>query len=62
MYVDEYIIKKGSRIFIGGREIPSSDIHIVCTQEQKDALLKKKTIKKKKGESNEESRNNSKTE
>ena len=52
MYIDEYVIKKGSRIFIGGRQIPSSNIHIECTQEQKEVLLKNKTITKKKGESN----------
>ncbi len=61
MYIDEYVIKKGSRIFIGGRQIPSSNIHIECNQEQKEALLKNKTITKKKGESNEKSRNNSST-
>lgn len=54
-----YVVTKGKRLFIGGREILPSDIHIVCTQEQKEALLKNKTIKKKKGESNEENRNNS---
>ena len=53
MYIDEYVIKKGCRIFIGGREIPSSNIDIECNQEQKEALLKNKTIKKKKGESDE---------
>lgn len=56
-----YVITKGQRLFIGGREILPSDIHIVCSQGQVEALLKKKTIKKKKGESNEETRNNSST-
>ena len=51
MYINEYEIKKGFRIFIGGRQIPSSNIDIECNQEQKDVLLKNKTIKKKKGES-----------
>lgn len=56
-----YVITKGQRLFIGGREILPSDIHIVCTQEQVEALLKNKTIKKKKGESDEKTRNNSST-
>ena len=56
MYIDEYVIKKGSRIFIGGRQIPSSNIHIECNQEQREALIKNKTIKKKKGESDEQSK------
>ncbi len=55
-----YVITKGQRLFIGGREILPSDIHIVCSQEQIEALLKQKTIKKKKGESNDN--NNQKTE
>jgi hypothetical protein len=54
-----YVVTKGSRLFIGGREILPSDIHIVCSQEQIDVLLKNKTIKKKKGESDEKTRNNS---
>ena len=56
-----YVITKAQRLFIGGREILPSDIHIVCSQEQIDALLKNKTIKKKKGESDEQSRKESKT-
>jgi hypothetical protein len=52
MYVDEYIVIKGSRLFKGGRQIPSTQIHIECTKEQQEILVKNKTIKKKKGESN----------
>ena len=51
MYVDEYEIKKGSRIFIGGRQITPADIDIMCTKEQKEVLVKNKTLKKKKGKS-----------
>lgn len=53
-----YIVTKGKRLFIGGRQIPSDKIDIMCTKEQIDVLIKNKTIKKMKGESDEQTRDN----
>ncbi len=61
MYIDEYVYKKGCRLFISGREITPDNIDIMCTQEQKEVLVKNKTLIKKKGKSDEKTGNNSST-